>query len=187
MPAGWSTLRLPRGTDTQARGSVMGNVARTAAVGVDGGPVFTVEVSSDALRSWVTLCGELDLASAPPLRQVLDQLCGDGFPEIVLDLSRLEFLSAAGLAVLHRADEHLRATGGRLILHRPGRLARRVLAITELDTVLTIQPATTPHRDHATTSGSAKMSATNGHRPGCTSVPASHRVLQTTPSAGQPR
>jgi anti-anti-sigma factor len=120
----------------------MGDVSKIAAVRVDGGPEFAVTISSDALGSQVTLCGELDLASAPHLYQVLDRLYRDGFPEIVIDLSGLEFLNAAGLAVFHRADEHLRAAGGRLILHRPGRLARRVLAITELDTVLTIRPAT---------------------------------------------
>jgi anti-sigma B factor antagonist len=164
----------------------MGDVARTGAVGVDGGLVFTVEVCSDALRSWVTLGGELDLASAPHLRQVLDQLCREGFPEVVVELSALEFLSAAGLAVLHRADDNLRAAGGRLILYRPGRLARRVLAITELDTVLTIRPATARNRDQETTSTSAEMSASNGHRPWCTSAPASLQMIRTTRSVGEP-
>ena len=109
--------------------------------GVDG-PVFRVQVCSEAWRSWVTLRGELDRATAPRLQQVLDQLCRDGYPEIVLDLSGLEFLSAAGLTVFLRADSHLRAADGEIILYRPGRLARRVLELTGLDTVLTIRPAT---------------------------------------------
>jgi anti-sigma B factor antagonist len=124
-----------------------------------------VAISSDALRSWLFLRGELDLASAPHLHQVLDQLCRDGSLEIVVDLSGLEFLSAAGLAVFHRADEHLRAVCGRLILHRPGRLARRVMAITELDTVLTIRSATPRRLDQASSSGTAEVAATNGQRP----------------------
>jgi anti-sigma B factor antagonist len=143
----------------------MSDVSKTAAVGVGGGPEFAVTISSDALGSWVTLRGELDLASAPHLRQVLDRLCRNGSLEIVVDLSGLEFLSAAGLTVFHRADEHLRAVGGQLILHRPGRLARRVLAITELDTVLTIRPATAGSLDQASSSGIAEVAATNGHRP----------------------
>ena len=165
----------------------MGDVLRTASIRAYGGPQFTVTISSDALRWWVTLRGELDLAGAPHLQQILDQLCRDGSPEVVLDLSRLEFLSAAGLTVFHRADEHLRAAGGRLILHRPGRLARRVLAITELDTVLTIQEATPRGLDHATPSGITEMPTTNRHRRRCTSGPASHRVLRTTtPTVGEP-
>jgi anti-anti-sigma factor len=112
-----------------------------------GGPGFGVRVCSQGPRSWVGLRGELDLVSAPGLQQVLDQLCREGYPEIVLDLSGLTFLGAAGLTVFHRVDHQLRAARGRLILHQPGRLARRVLAITGLDTVLTIRPATARHVD----------------------------------------
>lgn len=111
------------------------------------GPMFGVQVRSDADRSRVALIGELDLASAPHLQQVLDELCRDGFQEIVLDLGRLDFLSATGLEVFVRADDQLRATGGRLILNRPGPRARRVLAITELDTVLMVRPVASDSLD----------------------------------------
>ncbi|HKR50506.1 MAG TPA: STAS domain-containing protein [Pseudonocardiaceae bacterium] len=136
----------------------MGNDARINWVQTNGKPAFSVEVCSEAARSWVTLTGELDLASAPQLQQVLDQLCWDGFQEVVLDLAGLDFLGAIGLEVFVRADDQLRAAGGRLILHRPGPLARRILAITELDTVLTIQPVTSHHWDCAATSGLGEKS-----------------------------
>jgi anti-anti-sigma regulatory factor len=42
--------------------------------------------------------------------------------------------------VFVRADQALRAVGGRLVLTRPTRMARRVLAITGLDASLSIQP-----------------------------------------------
>ena len=122
--------------------SVMGDELCSGPVRAEGGPAWGVRVCSEGSRSSVSLRGELDLASAPHLQQVLDQLCRDGYPEIVLDLFELKFLGAAGLTVFHRVDHQLRATNGRLILHRPGWLARRVLAITGLDTVLTIRPAT---------------------------------------------
>lgn len=105
------------------------------------GQVWTLEVCCGAVRSWVTVTGDLDLASAPRLQQVLDGLCRDGYQEVVVDLAGLEFLGATGLGVLLSIDEQLRAAGGRLVLNRPRRLARRVLAITGLDTVLTIRPA----------------------------------------------
>jgi anti-sigma B factor antagonist len=119
------------------------------------GPRFGVAVCSGAARSWVTLTGELDLASAPRLQQVLDQLCRDGFQEVVLDLSGLDFLSAIGLGVFISVDEQLRAAGGRLILNRPGPLARRVLAITKLDTVLTIRPVISRSLSRAATRGAS--------------------------------
>jgi anti-anti-sigma factor len=121
--------------------------------------MFGVEVCWGAARSWVVVSGELDLASAPRLQQVLDQLCQDCPTEVVLDLAGLEFLGASGLEVFLRADDQLRAAGGRLILNRPGRLVRRVLAITELDTVLTIRPATSHSSlDHAAPSESGQVS-----------------------------
>lgn len=138
----------------------MGDDLRAGPVCGQGEPGFGVQ----ARRSWVTLRGELDLASAPHLRQVLDQLCRAGYPEIVLDLSGLEFLSAAGLTVLHRVDRHLRAANGRLILYRPGPRARRVLAITGLDTVLTIQPATARSLTGDPQRGRTSV-LTNGGRP----------------------
>jgi anti-anti-sigma factor len=112
-------------------------------------PMFGLEIRSDSNCSHVALIGELDLASAPHLQQVLDELCRDGFQEIVLDLARLDFLSATGLEVFVHADDQLRAAGGRLILNRPGPRARRVLAITGLDTVLTLRPVTSDGLDAA--------------------------------------
>lgn len=103
-------------------------------------PTLGVAVCSGPVRSWVTLTGDLDLASVPHLQRILDQLCRDGYQEVVLDLAGLDFLGAIGLGVFLRADDQLRAAGRRLILHRPRRLTRRVLAITELDTVLSIRP-----------------------------------------------
>ena len=102
---------------------------------------FDAVVCTDTAGSRVQLRGELDLATAPQLQQLLDQLRRQGHHQITLDLSGLEFLCAAGLAVFLRADQALRAVGGRLMLTRPTRLTRRVLAVTGLDTTLTIQPA----------------------------------------------
>lgn len=135
-------LTTPCGTDIYERGvSAMGKDLCGGPVRDDGCPVFTVQVSSETVRGWVSLHGELDVVSAPHLQELLDQLCGNGALEIVLDLSGLEFVSAAGLTVFHCVADHLRAAGGQLILDRPRWLARRALSITGLDTVLTIRPA----------------------------------------------
>lgn len=122
------------------------------------GPMLGVAVCSGAGRSWVTLTGELDLASAPHLERVLDQVCRDGFHEIVLDLAGLDFLGAIGLEVFVRADEQLRAAGRRLILNRPGPLVSRILTITELDTVLTIRPVISRNLSRSATNGASWVS-----------------------------
>jgi anti-sigma B factor antagonist len=112
------------------------------AIGQDVGQVACLDVmiSTHPARSYVQLRGELDLTTAPGLEQRLDRLRRDGHRQIILDLSGLEFLSAAGLTVLLRADQALRALGGRLVLTGPPRIVRRVFAITGLDATSTIQP-----------------------------------------------
>jgi anti-sigma B factor antagonist len=180
MPAGWSISDPPVARTHETGVSTMGEVIGTGA-GRVGPAMFEVEVSWDADCTRVTPSGDLDLISAPYLQQVLDQLCRQGHPEIVLDLSGLKFLGAAGLTVFLRADAQLRADGGRLILTRPGRLVRRVLAITELDTVLTIQDDTARDLDHPSTNGIAELSpatdtAPYRHRRRRTSVPIISRV-----------
>jgi anti-anti-sigma factor len=70
---------------------VMGDELRADPVRGQGEPSCGVQVCSQDRRSWVTLRGELDVASAPHLQQALDQLCRDGYSEIVLDVSGLEF------------------------------------------------------------------------------------------------
>jgi anti-sigma B factor antagonist len=89
-------------------------------------------------RITVQLCGELDVVSAPRLEERLDQLRRDGAQLIILDLSGMEFVGAAGLSVFVGADQALQTAGGRLLLTRPSRMAGRVLAITGLDTMLSV-------------------------------------------------
>lgn len=101
---------------------------------------FDVVVCTDTGGSCLRLRGELDLVTAPGLERLLDQLRRDGHRRIILDLSGLELLCAAGLSVFLRADRALRAVGGRLLLLRPTRMARRVLEITGLDAALSIEP-----------------------------------------------
>jgi anti-sigma B factor antagonist len=103
---------------------------------------FDVVLPTDTAGSCVQLCGELDVVTASDLEWLLDQLRRDGHRQVTLDLSRLEFLSVAGLSVLLRADHALHAAGGRLVFTRPTGMARRILAITGLDTALTIHKPT---------------------------------------------
>ena len=90
-------------------------------------------------RTAVYLRGELDTSTAPRLQQLLDELRRDGQHRIVLDLSQVAFLGAAALSVFIRVDHALRAAGGALVLTRPTPMVQRILAITDLDTVLIIQ------------------------------------------------
>ncbi|MCA1695936.1 MAG: STAS domain-containing protein [Actinobacteria bacterium] len=111
-----------------------------AVKGVNGRlPCFEVVPSTDTTHSRAQLRGELDLTTAPRLERLLDELYRDGYRQITLDISGLEFLGASALSVFVRADQALRAAGGELVLTRPSRMASRILSITGLDATLTIQ------------------------------------------------
>ncbi len=101
-------------------------------------PRFEVKLTTDTSRSCAQLRGELDLATAPRMEELLDELCRDGYRQIILDMSGLEFLGASALSVFVRVNQALRAAGGDLVLTRPSRMASRILSITGLDTTLTI-------------------------------------------------
>ena len=98
-----------------------------------------MELVTDTARTDVRLSGSLDLMSAPGLRATLDRLRHDGSRHIVLDLAGLDFVGAIGLGVFVDADQALRAAGGTLVLINPSRLMCRLLSLTELDAVLTVE------------------------------------------------
>ncbi|MGH4011668.1 MAG: STAS domain-containing protein [Pseudonocardiaceae bacterium] len=106
---------------------------------VSGWSTLSVDIDRNATHSHARLTGELDMVTAGQLHDVLDGLRRDGFHRVDLDVSGLEFLGAAGLSVLLRADAQFRAVGGRVTLTQPTALVRRVLAITGLDTQLIIE------------------------------------------------
>ena len=80
--------------------------------------------------------GEIDVASAEPLRAVLAETAARGHATIVVDLSATRFCDSAGLHVLIRAHRMAVAEGGevRLVMGSPGML--RIFAITGVDRVM---------------------------------------------------
>ncbi len=88
----------------------------------------------------VVLSGELDLASAPTLR---DRLLGVLRPDacrLIVDLSRVGFCDASGLAVLVGASHRARLLGGVLRLAAPTPPAIEALRVTGLDRHLDVFP-----------------------------------------------
>jgi anti-sigma B factor antagonist len=79
----------------------------------------------------VAVAGEIDLSTAPRLRQQLAGLTGGG--RVVVDLCRVRFIDAAGLGVLARAAGQAAAHGGslRVVTARPG--IRRLFSISGLE------------------------------------------------------
>ena len=102
-------------------------------------PPFRVSVSRSDGRVLVAVDGELDLATAPELRDVLVALSEDGDKEVTLDLTGLEFIDSTGLSVLVMTFTRARAAGGSLVIRNPSQSVTRILEITGLVSVFTIE------------------------------------------------
>lgn len=99
---------------------------------VSGMPDFTVTVGRFGAVDEVWLSGELDILTAPQLREVLAGLGRT----IVVDASELQFIDAAGLSVLVLAHGRGRMPTRFLSVRGAGGLVRRVIEAAGLGTVL---------------------------------------------------
>lgn len=96
-----------------------------------------VEVVAQGAWQVVDVAGVVDVATAPRLREVLQeaQLAGD---RVLLDLDRVELLDSFGLGIVVGAYKRARMRGSRLELVVTRERLRRVFVLTGLDTVLTL-------------------------------------------------
>ena len=102
-------------------------------------PSFRVTVGGSTGCAVVSLEGELDLATAPQLRERLVVLAEENDPDIVLDLTHLSFIDSTGLSVLVMALNRSRAAGGSIMLRNPSASVMRILEITGLVSVFAIE------------------------------------------------
>lgn len=86
----------------------------------------------------VTPLGDLDMGSAPSLRQQLVNLITGGDCLVVLDLGSVDFVDSIGIGVIIGALRRARARGGDLVLARPSAEFASLLALVDLDRVFTV-------------------------------------------------
>jgi anti-sigma B factor antagonist len=86
------------------------------------------------------LAGDLDIASAPALREQLLSLLWPGSSRLIIDLSRVTYCDSSGLAVLVGTGRRARLLGGFLHLAAVPAQTRRVLRLTGLSRHLPVFP-----------------------------------------------
>ncbi|WP_433324459.1 STAS domain-containing protein [Spirillospora sp. CA-294931] len=91
----------------------------------------------------VKLRGELDIATAPVLREGLVAALRPGTRRLILDLAGVPFCDAAGLAVLIGTRRRAAALGIVLLLTSPGPQVTSVLRVTGLDRSLPVRASVT--------------------------------------------
>lgn len=104
--------------------------------GSERGIEFRLEVTSLEGHTVVAAYGELDVASAPQLRDTVLELCAVAAPRIVIDLSGLQFLDSVGLGVLVGFHKRVRSVDGVFAVVSGNRRIRPVFELTGLAQVI---------------------------------------------------
>ena len=89
----------------------------------------------------VAAVGELDLTTAPRLREVLVGLATSGERHAVADLSGLEFIDSIGLGVVVASVKRFRALGGELHVAVTTDRIRGPFELTGLTAAFTLHPS----------------------------------------------
>ena len=108
---------------------------------------FALHTDQDGDAAVVRVVGELDLATAPQLRQLLVDLVARGSRHVTLDLADMAFIDSTGLRVLVAGLQRLRDCDGELALRSPSAAALRVFEITGLTTIFANRRGNEPRPD----------------------------------------
>jgi anti-sigma B factor antagonist len=95
---------------------------------------FSITAADREGRAHLTLRGELDLATAPELEQLVNESLDAG-NDVVVDLRGLEFMDSSGIRVLVAAHARASRIGTRLFIVRPasGSAVAKIVEVSGLD------------------------------------------------------
>jgi anti-sigma B factor antagonist len=89
-------------------------------------------------RTLLEVLGEVDVYTAPALRDRISDLIDAGQHTLVVDLGGVEFLDSTGLGVLVAGLNRAKEVGGSLTLVCPQERVLKLFRITGLDEVFTV-------------------------------------------------
>jgi anti-sigma B factor antagonist len=100
---------------------------------------FCVERTTPTVgRAVVAVRGDLDLFTAPRLRDALIGASELGARHVIVDLTAVTFIDSTALGVLIGAAKRLHTAGGALDLVCPNQDIRRLVQLTGLDSVFVV-------------------------------------------------
>ena len=95
--------------------------------------LLTVERRDEGRWAVLRLVGQLDVATAPRLRQALQEAQYGGARHVVLDVGALQFLDSFGLGVLVGGLRRARLNGAQFAVAGAGPRIRDIFTVTGLD------------------------------------------------------
>ena len=99
---------------------------------------LSLETRQVADRTVVTVGGEIDVYTAPKLRDKITELVNGGHHDLLIDMEKVEFLDSTGLGVLVGGLKRVRAHDGSLDLVCTQERILKIFRITGLTKVFGI-------------------------------------------------
>lgn len=99
---------------------------------------LSLSTRAEGERTVVDVAGEIDVYTAPQLREQLVELVDSGRYDLVIDMERVEFLDSTGLGVLVGGLKRVRAHDGSLRLVCTQERILKIFRITGLTKVFPI-------------------------------------------------
>ena len=100
---------------------------------------LTIASRIEADEVTLTICGEIDLISAPALERALRDAESSRPGRIVLDLAALDFIDSSGIHMLIHARERADANGHQLVLAHVPAHAQRVFGLIGVSARLIVE------------------------------------------------
>lgn len=92
---------------------------------------------NEKVKKWdIFAAGEVDISTAPQLREILDQTYGEKQVDILLHFDDLAYIDSTGLGVIIGALSRMQKQGNRISLVNPKDNIKKLLSITSLDRIL---------------------------------------------------
>ena len=100
-----------------------------------------LEVSVDATDgdARIKVRGDLEFGTAATLRIAFVDAARQGYDRLVVDVAELDFIDSTGLSLLVQAKQRIESEGHTFVLRGPSERVRRVLEISGLTPLFTIE------------------------------------------------
>ena len=104
-------------------------------------------------RYVLSLDGDLDIATAPVLKDAVTRLMADGaVGQLLVDLADVRFLDSSGVRALLQARKAAEERGVTFMVSRPGEFVAEVLRIAAVDQLLGVNEASATSGDDPSSS-----------------------------------
>lgn len=102
-------------------------------------PLISLTIEHQGPGATVIVGGDLEFGTAATLRTALIDLAQRGCSPLVVDLSQLDFIDSTGLSLLVQAKQRIESQGHQFVLRSPTDRVQRVLEISGLSELFTIE------------------------------------------------